>query len=109
MSINVQGKTLIKYHLYWYVLQQSTAREGVFFFFSFFLISHQAFMSLNGMFIESRPVSLVLPESPHVVVCFSLLIDGEGGLVSNRKTGNIGARFPNLSEQLRLEDQFDTR
>lgn len=66
-------------------------------------------MSLYGMFMESRPVSSVLPESPHVVVCFSWLIDGEGGLVSNRKTGNIGARFPNLSDQLRLEDQFAER
>lgn len=60
--------------------------------FSFF--SYQAFMSLCGMLIESRPVSLVLPESPHVVVCCSWLIDSEGGLVSNRKRGKICCLVP---------------
>lgn len=50
-------------------------KEVVFFFF----FPYQAFMSLWGMFIERRPVSLVFPESPHIVVCFSWLIDGERG------------------------------
>lgn len=59
------------------VFQQSTGRVKR--LFSSFFFPYQAFMSLWGMFIERRPVSLVFPESPHIVVCFSWLIDGERG------------------------------
>lgn len=55
------------------------------------------------MFIEGRPVSLGFPESPCVVVCFSLLTDGEGSLGLNRNTGSISARFLDISKQLILE------
>lgn len=46
------------------------------------------------MFIESRPGSLVLPESPHVVVCFSWLIDGERGLGLEQKDRKHRCQVP---------------